>query len=142
MFIKSMRVISLVTPSDAQNEVMGAMEANGHYTWASNFGGYGGHATGGGTAFFDGGRFGDRPVYDKELPEDETEAIRLVFRKVREKGKTLHLVDVGKESPLRRMIEERWKHLKHFPVLVRPDGRRLEGPKECTEARLDEFLKD
>jgi len=142
MFVKSKRVVSIVTPPGARSEVMAAMEDHGHYTWGSAYGGYGGHATGGGTAFFDGGHFGNKPVIKEELPEAETEAVRLVYRKVREAGRTLHLVDVGKESAFRRLIEEHLRHLRHFPVLMRPDGRRLEGPEECTETRLDAFLAD
>jgi len=142
MYVKSKKVVSLMTPAEAQNEVMGSMEEHGHYTWGSNFGSWGGHATGGGTSFFDGGRYGNRPVFDQELPEDEAEVVRLVCRKVRERGRTLHLVDVGKESALRRLIQEHLKHIRRFPVLMRPHGRRLEGPDECTEAGLDEFLTD
>lgn len=142
MFVRSAKVIKLVTPPDAHNEVMGAMEKAGFYTVAAGAGSWGVHATGGGTAFFDGGRFGNRPIFDQELPEDEAETVYRVFRKVREKGGRLHLVDVGKETAFRRLIEEHLKHLPRFPVLVRPDGRRLVGPEECTDAQLDKFLAD
>jgi hypothetical protein len=103
---------------------------------------YGGHSTGGGTAFFDGGIFANKPIYDEELPEDQADAVRRAFRTVQGAGRKLHLVDIGKESAFRRVIEEHLHHLRKFPVLVRPDGRRLEGPEECTESRLKAFLED
>ena len=142
MYVKSQRTILRVTPPDAVNEVMAGMEAHGYYTFGAIPGSYGGHVTGGGTALFDGGRFGNKPVFDEELPEDEAEALDLVARKVQESGRRLHVVDVGRESALRRLIEDRLHHLKRFPVLLRPDGRRLEGPEDFTEARIAAFLKD
>jgi hypothetical protein len=142
IFVKSSRVVSLVTPPDAQNEVMAALESHGYCTFGVGAGSWGGHATGGGSAFFDGGHFGNKPVFEEELPEDQANAIRLVYRKVQAAGRTLHLVDVGRESAARRLIQEHLKHLQHFPVLIRPDGRRLEGPQSFTEAALDAFLKD
>jgi hypothetical protein len=142
MYVRSRKTILLVTPPNAVNEAMAGMEAHGYYTFGVIGGTYGGHATGGGTSLFDGGRFGNKPVFDEELPEDEAEAVDLVARKVREGGRRLHVVDVGKESALRRLIEDHRHHLKRFPVLLRPDGRRLEGPEEFTEAKLAAFLKD
>lgn len=140
MFVNSLRIVRTL-PLDAQDEAIRSLRDGGHYPfWAGTFG-YAGHG-GSGSTVFDSGRFGGKPVIEKELSPEEEEAIRLVLRLVREKGKTLHLVDVGKESALRRAFEEHLHHLRRFPVLVRPDGRRLEGIKEFTPENLEKFLAD
>lgn len=145
MFVKSTNEIMLITPPDARNEVMAAWEKSGYASFAAGGGGVfvtAGRGGSPGETTYGEGRFGNKPIYHKELPEDQAAAIRLVYRKVHEKGRTLHLVDVGKESAPRRLLAEHLKHLRSFPVLMRPDGRRLEGPAAITEARLDEFLAD
>jgi hypothetical protein len=55
-------------------------------------------------------------------------------------GYQLHVVDIGQHSRFHAVIEEHLHALKEFPVLVRPNGDRLEGPASFTEDRLRGFL--
>ena len=142
MFINSLRIVRTL-PLDAQDQALGSLRQGGKYSlfWGGTFG-YAGHGGASASALWDSGRYGGKPVIEHELTPDEEEAIRLVLRLVQEKGKTLHIVDVGKESSFRRVIEEHLHHLRRFPVLVRPDGRRLEGVEEFTPEKLEKFLAD
>jgi hypothetical protein len=88
----------------------------------------------------DGGNFDGKPVIHDEIPEDEAEAIHCAWDAAHKRNFRLHIVDVSKESSLRRVIEEHLHHLKAFPVLVRKDGQRLEGCTEFTPEKLDKFL--
>ena len=136
MYVKSENVIRMVLPPDAQDEALRRLRANGYDTYfagSSVYGARGGFGSGS-------GYFGNKAIRAKELPEPEEDAIRRVWATVRAKGLTLHLVDVGVESALRRVIEEHLHHLRNFPVLVRPDGRRLEGAQSFSEENLAEFL--
>jgi hypothetical protein len=139
LYVKSEDHIRCVLPPDAHDEAIAASRASGYYTFWP--GGWAGHATGSSQALYM-GSLGNKPVLDKELPEDEVEAIRRVGAAIAAKSKRLHIVDVGTESSLRRYIEEHLHHLKRFPVLVRPDGRRLEGCDEFTDEKLESFLTD
>lgn len=136
MYVKSEEVIRWVLPPDAQDEGLRAFRAGGYYTcWLQP--GYGGHSAG---SFFEAGHFENKPVRDKQLPEGESDAIDRACAAIYAHGKSLHIVDVGKESALRRVIEEHLHHLHSFPVLVRLDGRRLEGIESFTQESLEEFL--
>jgi hypothetical protein len=141
LYVKSEKVIRSVLPPGAQDEAIRAFHAFGSVTCApqSYYGGHGGFI---GSTAFDSGRFGNKPILTEELPEEEEAALRLVWKVAYEKRRTLHIVDAGKESALRRLIEEHLHHLDHFPVLLRPDGRRLEDVKDFTEEQLDRFLAD
>lgn len=138
IYVKSDRIISKVLPADAQGEGHRIFHENGYLTClpAPSFSGHGGFV---GDTFFDSGRFGGRPLYAQELPDEERDALRRARQVAGERGLTLHVVDVGKESPLRRVVEE---HLRDFPVLFRLGGRRLEGVSNFTAERLEEFLSD
>jgi len=139
LFVDSEKVIRTLPP-DAQDPTIRALRENGSYTfWGA---GYAGHGAISGGTLFDAGRFGNKPVKSRELTDAENDAIHLVWRVLHEKGRTLHIVDVGKESALRRVIQEHLHHLRTFPVLVRPDGRRLEGLEEFTLENLEKFLSD
>lgn len=141
MFVNSLRIVRTLPP-DAQDEALRALRDGGHYPfWAGTFG-YAGHGGASGSTLWDSGRYGGKPIVENELTPDEEEAIRLVLRLVQERSKTLHIVDVGKETAFRRFIEEHRHHLRRFPVLVRPDGRRLEGIEEFTSEKLEAFLSD
>jgi hypothetical protein len=139
VYVRSEDVIQRVTPPDAQNEVVSALKGQGFYTFGPT--GWAGPVAISDTAF-NAGNFANKPITSRELPEDEEEAVRLVLKIALAKGKNVHLVDVGKESALRRLIEERLHHLRHYPVLVRPDGRRLEGLQNVTPGQLEAFLSD
>ncbi|MGC2789678.1 MAG: hypothetical protein WA547_06445 [Thermoplasmata archaeon] len=138
MYIKSEDTIVKVLPPDSHEEFVRAYRANGYSTMPS-YPAAAGRLSG---YPIDQENFANKPVRAKELPEAEEDAIRRAWDQIRAKGKTLHVVDVGKESALRRVIEEHLHHLHQFPVLVRPDGRRLEGIQSFTAEALDKFLSD
>jgi hypothetical protein len=50
------------------------------------------------------------------------------------------VVDIGQHSRSHAIIEEHLHDLKEFPVLVRPNGDRLEGPAAFSEDGLRAFL--
>jgi hypothetical protein len=137
MYIKSEETIRLVLPPDCHDEALRGLRSQGFYSVAPGPS-YAFHV---GTSS-DVGNFGNKPILDKEIPEAETEALRRTWAAVYAKHKTLHVVDVGKESALRRVIEEHRHRLQEFPVLVRPDGRRLEGTKNFSDENLAKFLSD
>ncbi len=139
IYIKSEDVVLRVLPSEAHDEAVGALRAGGWYTYFPA--GYGGHVGPSSTAF-DAAQIGHKPVTGKQVPEAEEDAIERAGATVFAHGRRLHVVDVGKESALRRLISEHLHHLKNFPVLCRPDGRRLEGADEFTQENLEKFLRD
>jgi hypothetical protein len=141
MFIKSVRVIESVLPPDARDAAIGNLEKHGEYTFIPGPG-YAVHGGFVGSSVFDAGRMGGSAIMDQELPEDEVEATRTVFRVAHAKGRTVHVVDVGRESSIRRYISEHVHHMTRFPVLMRPDGRRLDGSDNCTPENLAKFLAD
>jgi hypothetical protein len=141
MFIRSIRVIESVLPPDARDAAIANLEQQGEYTFMTGPG-YAGHGGFIGASMFDAGRMGGKPVMDEELPEEEVEATRAVFRAAHAKGRTVHVVDVGRESSIRRYISEHLHHMTDFPVLMRPDGRRLDGCANCTPEKLEKFLAD
>jgi hypothetical protein len=142
MYVKSETVIRRVLPPNAQDEGIRAFQEYGHLTYYAPIGQTGGHSGFVGSTVFDSGRFGNKPILDKELTEEEADAVQLVWKVAHEKGRTIHIVDVGKESALRRLIEEHRHHLHRFPVLIRPDGRRLEDVHNFSEESLERFLAD
>jgi hypothetical protein len=142
MFIRSTRVIEYVTPPNARDAAIAGLTESGHYTFTPAAGSYAIHGGIFGGTVFDSGRYGNKPILDKELPQDEIDATRAVFRAAHAKHRTVHVVDVGRESALREYISEHLHHLKSFPVLMRPDGRRLEGCANCTPEKLEKFLAD
>lgn len=142
MFIKSIRVIDCVTPPDARDAAISGLESKGHYTFFTGIGGYSAHSGFSGSTMFASGHFENKPIFDTALPEDEIAATRAVFQAAHAKGRTVHVIDVGRESAVREFISEHLHHLKSFPVLMRPDGRRLEGCASCTPENLEKFLAD
>jgi len=142
MFIKSTRVIEYVTPPGARDEAILGLQQQGQYTFFAGPAAYSIHGGISGSTTFDSGRYGNKPIFDEELPAEEIEATRNVFEAAHAKHRTVHVVDVARESPLREYISEHLHHLKSFPVLMRPDGRRLEGCANCTPEKLEKFLED
>ena len=140
LYIKSEEVIRLVLPSDAHDAALAALRDGGYYTYY----GLAAHSASSGLSetAFKAGHFENRPVMGQEIPESEDEAIRRAGMAVVAHGRRMHVVDVGKESAPRRIIEEHLHHLKRFPVLCRPDGRRLEGADQFTQENLEQILRD
>lgn len=139
LYIRSEDVLRWVLPPDAQQPVIRAVREAGFGTFWANT--YSGPAGARGTNLSS-DYYGNEPVRDKSFPPDEAEAIRRVGQMVLDQGRTIHVVDVGRESPLRRLLAERLHHIQHFPVLYRVDGRRLEGPTEFTPQNLEKFFSD
>jgi hypothetical protein len=141
MFINSLKIVRTLPP-DSQDRAIGSLRQGGYYVfWAGTYG-YAGHGGATASALWDSGRYGGKPIVEHELTPEEEDAVRLALRLVHEKGKNLHLVDVGKESAFRRLVEEHLHHLRRFPSLIRHDGRRLEGVEEFTPEKLESFLAD
>ena len=130
-----------VLPPDAQDECVRGLQAHGFYTFSP---GPFGVSVGGfsGSTVFDSSRFGNKPVRGSELSPDEQKVVQDVWKQAHAQGRHLHIVDVGKESDLHRYIQEYRHHLRRFPVLVRPDGRRLEGVEAFTPENLAHFFTD
>jgi hypothetical protein len=137
MYVDSHRVIGALPP-DAQDEAFRNLQEHGYMTFAFGFGAH--QATG--RLPYDAGRFGNKPIRENELSDEEYETIRLVWKIAHERGKRVHIVDVAKESDLRRYFQEHLRHLRNYPVLFRVDGRRLEGIQEFTEEKLKGFFSD
>ena len=138
MYVKSEDIIRRVLPPDAHDDALRAYHSDAFYSLPPMASLRGLHIGPG----WEHGYFGNKPVRDKEIPELEADAIERAVRTVHGRGRTLHIVDVGRESGLRRIISEHLHHLDSFPVLVRPDGRRLEGVQSFTEENLERFLSD
>ena len=140
LYVDSHSIVG-VLPPDAQGEAVRGLQTQGFYTFAP--GSFSSRAGGfsGGTGF-DAPRFGNEAVRGTELSEDEEKVVQDVWKQAHAQGRHLHIVDIGKESELHRFIEEHRHHLRRFPVLVRPDGRRLEGMEEFTPEKLAHFFSD
>lgn len=139
IYIRTEETVRWVLPPEAHDAAIADLRDSGYYTFRP--GAYE-SAPGATSTTFAAGRFQNRPVVEPDVPEDEEEAIRRAGYAVVAHGRRLHVVDVGKESALRRLIAEHLHRLRRFPVLVRPDGRRLEGADQFTDERLASFLAD
>lgn len=125
LYANSDRVLRTLPP-DAHGAAIEELREDGSYpSWPTLP--QAGHEGFLGSTVFDCGRFGGTPVRGGELTDDQKGSVELVRKLAREKGKTRHAVDVGQETAFRRFIQEPLHQLGRFPVLVRPDGRRLEG---------------
>ncbi|MGA7922492.1 MAG: hypothetical protein WCA77_00740 [Thermoplasmata archaeon] len=77
---------------------------------------------------------------NRTMPQEDLHCIEVAREAAERHGYHLHVVDVGEESIIHEKIEETVHHLKQFPALLHPSGRRLEGLDEFTVDRLDAFL--
>ena len=115
MFVRSEDIIRRVLPPDAHDEALRAFHSQAffcvplrpHYAGATSD--RAGRPVISGTS----------PCGIRKSPEVEEDAIQLAVRAVHGQGRNLYIVDVGKESALRRVISEHLNHLHRFPVLVR-----------------------
>ena len=76
-----------------------------------------------------------------EMPDAEHECIMRAWRIGHENGYAVRLIDVAEGPEFREWILRHKHDLKEFPVLLLPDGRRLDGPAGFTEERLRSALK-
>ncbi len=140
LYIRSVDVVHAALPSGDANSAILAFQGSGYYTCP------GGHYTspmGAAGTVTPMMRSAAAPVaQEKELPEAEAEALRLAWHTARRTGRTLHIVDIGRETSFHRYLTVHARHLREFPVLCRTDGRRLEGLRDFTEENLSQFLID
>ena len=139
MYINSLKIVR-VLPPDSRDAAIGALQDHGAYTFVPQ--GWSGHGGFLGDTPFNAGHYGGRPIETEELTEDEETAIRLVLTLAHDHGRSVHIVDIGRETSFHRYIEEHRHHLKQFPVLLRPDGRRLDGIEQFSRDRLGKFFSD
>ena len=86
---------------------------------------------------------GEQAVEESEstvVPNEERMRVMRTWKIADGLGYQLHVVDIGQHSRFHAIIEEHLHDLKEFPVLVRPNGDRLEGPASFTEDKLTAFL--
>jgi hypothetical protein len=140
LYVNSEEIVGTL-PSSSQDTVLQSLRGSGQYTFPA-MSGWAGHGAISPGTHSDSGPYGAQPVYSHGLTEEESKAVQLVWRAIHDSGRTLHIVDVGKETSLRRAIQEHLHHIRRFPVLFRPDGRRLEGIEEFTLPNLEKFLTD
>jgi hypothetical protein len=129
LYVKSLPVVLKVLGYEDRNRAFAPHIAAGFYA-----------NRGGPLVSRETGRFDGKPVTSLELPESESDAIHRVWDLARARNRSLHIVDVGKESEFRRFFDEHRHHLTKFPILVRRDGERLEGADQFTPENLERFL--
>jgi glutaredoxin len=78
------------------------------------------------------------PKYELILPEDQKDSVETVRRLADRNGFDVHIIDVTKESILRREIQKGIEGIRIFPTLVTDSGIRIEGT--ATKERLESLL--
>ena len=74
------------------------------------------------------------------LSDDQAHALALAEELAAKRGFLIEVKDVTRAGRLERMVTELLRSVTHFPVLISPDGRRLEGAEQFTEERLCELM--
>jgi hypothetical protein len=74
------------------------------------------------------------------VPDEDRMRVMTTWKIADGLGYQLHVVDIGQHSRFHAIIEKHLHDLKEFPVLVRPNGDRLEGPAAFSEDGLRAFL--
>jgi Lrp/AsnC ligand binding domain len=95
------------------------------------------------TSAVDAGRSGDSAEVSEQqffLSDDQAHAVALAEEVAAKRGYTIDVKDVTRAGRLERMVTELLRNVSHFPVLISPDGRRLEGAEQFTEERLCELM--
>lgn len=142
LYVDSEHIVRVLAPEFRDPAIL-SLRQQGYYTFFAGTAAPGGIALHGGynaSTLLDSGSFGGKPIVEHELTEGEKETVRTIFRLARERGMTLHLVEVGKESWLRKLTEVHLHHLRKFPVWVRSDGQRLEGVPKLSVQQIESFL--
>jgi len=81
----------------------------------------------------------DAPV-EWHITPDIAVCVRKVTDLVRKHHQTLRIVDIERPGSYREQVLEFMLGSHSFPILVRPDGRRLEGIEEFKESTIESFL--
>jgi Lrp/AsnC ligand binding domain len=74
------------------------------------------------------------------LSDDQARAVAMAEELAAHRGYTIEVKDVARSNRLERLVTEHLRNVTTFPVLVAPDGTRLEGTSNFTEERLCELM--
>lgn len=74
------------------------------------------------------------------LSDDQARAVALTEEVAQGRGYSVEVKDVARVGRLERIVTEHLRGVSNFPVLVAPDGRRLEGADQFSEERLCEIM--
>jgi hypothetical protein len=74
------------------------------------------------------------------LSDDQARAVALTEELANQRGYLIEVKDIAKAGRLERIVTEHLRHVTAFPVLIAPDGRRLEGSANFTEERVCEMM--
>jgi DNA-binding Lrp family transcriptional regulator len=74
------------------------------------------------------------------LSDEQARVVALTEELAAKRGYTVEVKDVAKAGRLERIVTEHLRNVTKFPVLIGPEGRRLEGATEFTEERLCEMM--
>lgn len=77
---------------------------------------------------------GDNPVYF--LSDDQARCVAIVEEFAQRRGYELKVVDVERTGRLERLLSEHLRGVQNFPVLIGPNGQRLEGIEAFNDERL------
>lgn len=84
------------------------------------------------------GAIADQPVYF--LSDDQARCVALTEDLAARRGYKIDITDIEKVGRIERLVAERLRGVQTFPVLIAPNGRRLEGVDAFTEERLAEIM--
>jgi DNA-binding Lrp family transcriptional regulator len=70
------------------------------------------------------------------LSDDQTRCVALAEELARHRGYRLKIVDIERAGRLERLVTEHLRGVQTFPVLIAPDGHRLEGVAAFSEENL------
>ncbi len=70
------------------------------------------------------------------LSDDQARCVALVEETARDRGYRVRVVDTEKVGTIERLIAEHLRGVQHFPVLISPQGPRLEGVGAFTDEAL------
>jgi hypothetical protein len=70
------------------------------------------------------------------LSDDQARCLALTEELAKKRGYTVRVVDVAKVGRLERLVTEHLRGVSNFPVLIGPNGQRLEGVAAFTEEHL------
>lgn len=75
------------------------------------------------------------------IPADQVMCVELVAEAIRASGRTVKLVDVNRPGDDRGLVQQYVSPGDILPILLRPDGARLEGVESFTPSELRRFVR-